>query len=363
MTTLTDTQVITASGGLVELGYAQVTSDVTIYGTAQASPTDIASVVVVSDGSPMVVQFGSYTVYSDTGGSSAQVDLWIDGAVHSVLGRYTNPSSSGTQVMRIPGYFSRRITLSAGSHTIAVRGWKSANGWIIGSGSGSAGAAAPTFISVSKIVQATQWPAVTTGTIICTSTTRPASPFAGQTIYETDSGRKYLYTGSAWISDTPALVLLNSTSVSAQSSVSIDSVFSSTYDNYLVIPRIVGSGSAGLLMRLRSGGADDSSANYSYQHLTGQGTTVSAANSSAQTSWLAGSAYSINTPAQEILIVAPNFAGRTSYKTTFTQDGGSGLFLRTYAGDLATGTQYTGLTIYPQSGTITGAIRVYGYTN
>jgi hypothetical protein len=35
-------------------------------------------------------------------------------------------------------------------------------------------------------------------TIICTSTTRPASPFEGQAIYETDTDQNLVYTGSAW---------------------------------------------------------------------------------------------------------------------------------------------------------------------
>lgn len=36
------------------------------------------------------------------------------------------------------------------------------------------------------------------GTAICTSTTRPASPWAGLTAVETDTGRLVVYTGSAW---------------------------------------------------------------------------------------------------------------------------------------------------------------------
>jgi len=48
-------------------------------------------------------------------------------------------------------------------------------------------------------VEATQWPAVTTGTIICTSSTRPASPFEGQKIYETDTDRELTYDSSAWV--------------------------------------------------------------------------------------------------------------------------------------------------------------------
>jgi len=35
--------------------------------------------------------------------------------------------------------------------------------------------------------------------IICTSTTRPATPFHGQVIYETDTKREYVYNGTAWV--------------------------------------------------------------------------------------------------------------------------------------------------------------------
>lgn len=36
------------------------------------------------------------------------------------------------------------------------------------------------------------------GVIICTSSTRPSSPFAGLSIYETDTKRPYTYNGTAW---------------------------------------------------------------------------------------------------------------------------------------------------------------------
>jgi hypothetical protein len=35
-------------------------------------------------------------------------------------------------------------------------------------------------------------------TIVCSSTTRPSSPFEGQQIYETDTNRVLLYDGAAW---------------------------------------------------------------------------------------------------------------------------------------------------------------------
>ena len=37
------------------------------------------------------------------------------------------------------------------------------------------------------------------GKIICTSSTRPTAPFAGMQIRETDTGREYNYSGSAWV--------------------------------------------------------------------------------------------------------------------------------------------------------------------
>lgn len=37
------------------------------------------------------------------------------------------------------------------------------------------------------------------GTFICTSTTRPANPFAGQHIYETDTKTELVYDGSKWL--------------------------------------------------------------------------------------------------------------------------------------------------------------------
>lgn len=38
-----------------------------------------------------------------------------------------------------------------------------------------------------------------TGTAVCTSFTRPSGPYEGQTIYETDTDKVYVYNGSTWI--------------------------------------------------------------------------------------------------------------------------------------------------------------------
>lgn len=216
MTALTDTQVITASGGLVELGYSQITSDVSVTGTPTAQTQIIAPLTVVCDGSPIFVEFFSPNVVSP-GGQYANISLWEDGVEKT---RYWASSGLSQQQSLAPKY---RLTPSAGSHTYAVRAFVTGGTGTVAAGTGSTTASAPAFLRVSKIVQATQWPAVTTGTIICTSSTRPAAPFEGQEIYETDTDLQQRWTGSAWVvsgsTGTSFLSASSTTTVAAASTI------------------------------------------------------------------------------------------------------------------------------------------------
>jgi hypothetical protein len=84
-----------------------------------------------------------------------------------------------------------------------------------------------------------------------------------------------------------ALTLLDTTTFSAQSSVSFDDVFSATYDNYLIHIANTGSTTAvDVLMRLRAAGVDNSSANYSRSSIFQSSTTVSGQLLTGQTSWI-----------------------------------------------------------------------------
>ena len=200
MTSLTDTQVITASGGLVELGYGEITSSVTVSSTTESSGTTVVpAITVVSDGSPLDIEFSSARarVTGHPSGNYVVFNVVIDG---TTAGRLGVVYSTGTSSLDVPVHLKYRTTLSAGSHTVAVSAWRY-NADVTVQATGTAvGNELPTFLRVSKIVEATQWPAVTTGTIICTSSTRPASPFEGQIIYETDTGLSLIYDGSAWVS-------------------------------------------------------------------------------------------------------------------------------------------------------------------
>jgi hypothetical protein len=198
MTTLTDTQVVTASGGLVELGYLEKTSTVAVNVGSGAQVSVIGPLTIVTDGSPLMVEFFCEEAAAPaTAGAYLIAALWVDGAENTrtmgVAYAGATGSNHGETLHAV-----RRVTLSAGSHTIEIKGWSSAAANFYAAAGGTA-AYAPAFLRVSKIVQATQWPAVTTGVIICTSTTRPASPFEGQTIYETDTDLSLTWSGSAWV--------------------------------------------------------------------------------------------------------------------------------------------------------------------
>ena len=216
MTVLTDTQVVTASGGLVELGYSQITSAVTVTASStDASPvTVIPALTVVCDGSPVLVEFFAPFWANNAAGGYLNIGITQDGTLKNRWAtNYAGANTAAGQTLQL------RTTPTAGVHTFAVtanvNGNPAAGSINAGTYGAGSGTSPPAFLRVSKIVQATQWPAVTTGTIICTSSTRPASPFVGQQIYETDTSLPYTYNGTIWTSSLPAFLSASGTDVTA----------------------------------------------------------------------------------------------------------------------------------------------------
>jgi len=139
------------------------------------------------------------------------------------------------------------------------------------------------------------------------------------------------------------------------SSVSLNDVFSSTYRKYKIIYDASHSTGSSIALRYRVGGADDSTSNYIFQIITGQTSTASASRSASQTSSnICGSA---GVSRAEILVDNPNLAVNTfSLSTSFAGDGD----LRIIGGHFNATTVFTGFTLIPSAGTITGTITVYG---
>jgi len=153
-------------------------------------------------------------------------------------------------------------------------------------------------------------------------------------------------------------------SFSAVGSVSLNNVFSSTYENYQIIVSISASDTNALLIRLRVSGSDNSSSNYYYGGTTvdSSATAVSLTKGDPTTSWRIGATGTSDFSLSNVTISSPF----TSNKTAFSSNAGYG-FGTNEGGQYAIGgffsgtTSFTGFTLIPNVGTITGNISVYGY--
>ena len=156
------------------------------------------------------------------------------------------------------------------------------------------------------------------------------------------------------------LVHINTTTFSAVSSVSLNNVFTSDYDNYRIVLSRDASSAGQLDMRLRVGGVDVSSADYDYIRIfVYSAGTVAGARSLSATSFYLGYFPTVRIGICSADIFGPNLAASTQYSAT----GGSAQELGTVMGELDLATSYDGFTIIPSAGTMTGTIRVYGYRN
>jgi hypothetical protein len=189
----------------------------------------------------------------------------------------------------------------------------------------------------------------------------------GMVSYLEDSDTVEVYDGSAWASIAPAstsgLTLINTTSFSGVSSQSVNDVFSATYTHYLIIPRATHATTAvELQMRLRVAGADNTSTQYRRQRLYGNNVTAGADRVTGQTSWnqIAEIDNSGNGLSQ-ILIVNPFAAQPTSGFATINPGKSANLDVLQVSLLNDAATSYTGFTIFPNSGNMTGAVSVYAY--
>ena len=142
------------------------------------------------------------------------------------------------------------------------------------------------------------------------------------------------------------------------SSVSLNGVFSAAYQNYVFITNLVGSTQSQLNFRLRLAGTDNSSANYFWQGLYAQNTTVSADKTTSGTFTRLGEHQTVNSIYQ--VLVADPFTVTDTRTRGYNAPNGT---FYDISGGFASSTSFDGFSIIPGSGNITGTIRVYGYNN
>lgn len=166
----------------------------------------------------------------------------------------------------------------------------------------------------------------------------------------------------------PGLVHINTTSFSAVSSQSVNSVFSSTYTNYKIITNITATsntGDTGLRLRLRVSGTDNSSGIYRMNevYVVSTSSTITNDAGGSNTYFTIGH---IDDSAPGTFIISelgrPFVAARTNYinHQTVIRNGGDSRS-SWMSGNHDTATSYDGFTIYPDTGNITGSVSVYAY--
>ena len=153
------------------------------------------------------------------------------------------------------------------------------------------------------------------------------------------------------------MVLLNTTSFSGVATQSINDVFSATYQNYKIVVNISASGSSDLQLRLRVSGSD-ATTNYNRYAIAinSAGSTVNYGSGTAQTFFYIGQTSGADTGV-EISLLSPFESIATKFITN-SSGGTSPVF---GGGKHTTASSYTGFTLIPDSTTITGTVRTYGY--
>lgn len=146
-------------------------------------------------------------------------------------------------------------------------------------------------------------------------------------------------------------------SFTSVSSLSLNGVFNSTYNNYKMIIDYQVS-AAFPKIRLRANGSDATSADYSWQSFQFSNTTVDVRRNTGDTTWDISASVGNNvTQFIELELYNP-FASSLTWGFAKSYQSGSGQFNNFR---MNTSTSYDGFTLYPSTSTMTGTISVYGY--
>jgi hypothetical protein len=159
---------------------------------------------------------------------------------------------------------------------------------------------------------------------------------------------------------TSALTKINKTSFSAVASVATDSIFSSTYDNYLILLNFTATNGSNFIYALRSGGTD-STGNYGLQTLQSDDSTVNGARLNSDTINF-GVQGSTGYNSIECVLFSPNLAQRTTgFVNSMRENGANNPNNFRNAILVGNNTQFDGIKFIAGAGTITGSFTIYGY--
>jgi hypothetical protein len=189
----------------------------------------------------------------------------------------------------------------------------------------------------------------------------------GQFAYLEDSNTTQYYDGAAWqsVGVTPGLTLVATGTAAAAASVTVNTCFTSTYDEYLLVVDVTGSTLAQLYIQMRNAGSTITAANYQWWRMAyGNGGATDNVNTVGTTSWQFGFVNATVPSVANINLYDPvnsRIANHNAYSTT---PNGTD----TANNIISTGFRYTSAQAFDSfvmsvsAGTMTGTVRVYGLT-
>jgi hypothetical protein len=171
-------------------------------------------------------------------------------------------------------------------------------------------------------------------------------------------------TGVAWAAaSSGAVAYLGQGTLSAAASATLDSVFTSTYRNYLLYFDYTSSGAGEVRVTFRTGGTDNTNANYYSTILYGAGGSAGSSNSSAQTSAKIGGAGGTNGGLVAATIYAPQASDQTRIESRGHKDVQASAEVHNYSAGFSLTTSFDGLKISTPTNNLTGTFRIYGIVN
>jgi len=145
-------------------------------------------------------------------------------------------------------------------------------------------------------------------------------------------------------------------------SISINGIFSSNYDNYLFVIRYVHEDYfRGVNMRMRLSGTDDAGSNYAYQRLQASGSSVSGARTTSFTQAEISGVDSANISGAHVYVYGPALAQPTAIRG-MSVVGYLGGTIYDQAATHTLSTAYDGCTINNNLNSMTGSLTIYGFT-
>lgn len=205
-----------------------------------------------------------------------------------------------------------------------------------------------------------------------------ADLFEGLRVWTTDTKIEWLYTGSAWVSVEGDGNIVRPTSIvggtqqadgsinfSAVATVSLNGIFTSRFREYEVRYRTTTKTlSAGISIRLRNAGTDNSTGNYFYRRIGNAGGTAV-----AEFGQTAGTSFEPDFTATPVIVkslrlLTPNTATPTVVWSAGGIETDNSINITntlSFSGVHKTSTAFDGLTLYVAAGTMTGNLVVVGY--